>query len=167
METKSLGSERLRSFVFGVEDSLVSTVGLISGIAAVGSAQSVIVLTGVVLVFVEAFSMSVGSLLSENSAHEFRVGAEVPLRNSLGTAFIMFISYFISGFIVLVPYLVFSVEKAFFLSIIISLSILFILGALSARFSGTPLIKKGIIMAFVGGVAIALGIVVGSLVQNI
>ena len=56
----------LRNTVFGVEDSLVSTVGLLSGIAATGSvSKSFILLTGIVYISVEAFSMAVGSFLSE------------------------------------------------------------------------------------------------------
>ncbi len=167
MEIDILHSNRLRNFVFGVEDSLVSTVGLVSGIAAVGSTHSVILLTGTVLIFVEAFSMSVGALLSENSAHEYRAGEEVPLKNSIGSAAIMFVSYFFSGFIVLFPYLIWPITTAFYISIALSLISLFILGAISARFSGTPLVKKGIVMALVGGIAILLGVLVGSLVQNI
>jgi VIT1/CCC1 family predicted Fe2+/Mn2+ transporter len=49
----------LRNFIFGVEDSLVSTVGLLSGVAVAGVASRTILLTGVVLIFVEAFSMAV------------------------------------------------------------------------------------------------------------
>jgi len=47
----------LRNFVFGVEDSIVSTVGLVSGIAIAGLPKTEILLTGAVLIFVEAFSM--------------------------------------------------------------------------------------------------------------
>ena len=46
----------IRNFVFGVEDSLASTVGLLSGIATAGVNASTIVVTGAVLIFVEAFS---------------------------------------------------------------------------------------------------------------
>ena len=58
----------LRNFVFGVEDSLVSTVGLLSGIAIAGMNRESIFATGVVLIFVEAVSMAAGSFLAETSA---------------------------------------------------------------------------------------------------
>ena len=57
----------VRNFTFGVEDSLVSTVGLLAGIAFAGVNAGTVVLTGAVLIFVEGFSMAVGSLLSEQS----------------------------------------------------------------------------------------------------
>lgn len=166
MEQQLFSSDKLRSFVFGVEDSLVSTIGLVSGIASVGMETKTILLTGTILIFVEAFSMAVGSLLSENSAHEFRAQKAVPLRRSLVSSFIMFFSYFLSGFVVIAPYLIFSTDNAFFVSILLSLVVLFSLGGISAKFSNTSVIKKGLVMAGVGGTAILIGVVVGNLIRG-
>lgn len=69
----------IRNFVFGVEDSLVSTVGLLAGIAFAGVEAKTVVLTGAVLIFVEAFSMGVGSLLSEQSVEQYEEKKEVSL----------------------------------------------------------------------------------------
>ena len=55
----------LRNFIFGVEDSLVSTVGLLAGVAAGGVSSAVILTTGLVLIEVEGFSMGLGSFLTE------------------------------------------------------------------------------------------------------
>jgi len=61
---KSLATPlNFRNFVFGVEDSLVSTVWLLSGAAAVVVAQETVLPTDFVLIFVEEFSMGVGSFL--------------------------------------------------------------------------------------------------------
>lgn len=60
----------IREIVFGVEDSLVSTLGAITGIAAGTGDTQIVILSGVVLVFVEALSMSAGSYLSSKSARE-------------------------------------------------------------------------------------------------
>src|SRR3989338_8370980 len=88
-----------RNFVFGVEDSLVSTVGLLAGVAAAGAEQSTILLTGIVLIFVEAFSMAAGSYISEASAEDYTEGDGADSRVSFLSASIMFVSYFLSGFI--------------------------------------------------------------------
>lgn len=151
----------LRNFVFGVEDSLVSTVGLLSGVAATGSASRVIFTTGVILIFVEALSMAIGSFLSENSAEEFAKHREEPLSISLPDASIMFVSYFLSGFIPLFPYLFFPTSFALPLSIFSSLFALVILGVVSSKFSRTSLWKGALRMALLGGVAIAAGVAVG------
>ena len=60
----------IREIVFGAEDSLVSTLGAITGIAAGTNNEFVVVLSGVVLIVVEALSMSAGSYLSSKSARE-------------------------------------------------------------------------------------------------
>ena len=167
METSSTRSENIRSFIFGVEDSLVSTVGLISGIAVVGVAKPILLLTGIVLIFVEAFSMSTGELLSDNSVKEFQKHHSVPFNKSIHASLVMFFSYFFSGFIVLAPYLFLERSSAIVLSIILSVSTLFALGLLSAHFSGTALVRKGFVMALLGGLAIVIGVAVSSIVNGL
>lgn len=159
--------EILRSFVFGVEDSLVSTVGLVSGIAIVGSTRPVILVTGVILVFVEAFSMAVGDLLSDNAVREMRAKDEMPLRKSLTQALVMFFSYLLSGSLVLLPYLFVVPGSALPLSIIISLVLLFLLGALGANISNISIMKNGFTMTIIGGAAILIGMSAGIAVQYV
>ena len=60
----------VREVVFGLEDSLVSTLGTVSGIAVGSGDTYTVVLSGVVLVFVEAVSMAAGSYLSSKSASQ-------------------------------------------------------------------------------------------------
>ncbi len=158
MERKS---DFVRNFIFGVEDSLVSTVGLVSGIAVAGVAPKELLLTGTILIFVEAFSMGVGSLLSDNSADEYQARKELPLTKSLSGSVVMFLSYLAAGFIVLAPYVLLPSGQSFWVSIAVSLVALFVLGAVSARLSGISLLKKGITMLLVGGAAIGLGVLVG------
>src|SRR3989344_1578262 len=128
----------LRNFVFGVEDSLVSTVGFLSGVATAGVSSMNIIISGLVLIFVEAFSMAMGSLVSEHSVQEYLKQHEAGFRKSLFGSIIMFISYFVSGFIPLLPYFFWKLEIAFGISILASLAMLFILGVISAVKSGLP-----------------------------
>lgn len=60
----------IREIVFGLEDSLVSTVGTVTGVAVGSGDRFVVILSGLVLVVVEAISMAAGSYLSSKSAHE-------------------------------------------------------------------------------------------------
>ncbi len=63
-------SAHVREFVFGLEDGLVSTLGAVIGIAAGSSDRRVVILSGLVLVAVEALSMAAGSYLSNKSQAE-------------------------------------------------------------------------------------------------
>lgn len=155
-----------RNFVFGVEDSLVSTVGLLSGVAAADVERHVIILSGVVLIFVEAFSMGVGSLLSDNSAKELGSGREEPLSRSFAGSAIMFTSYFLSGFIPLAPYIFLSGKLAFTVSIVASLAALFALGYFAGRVSKISALRQGLQMLLLGGTAILLGVIVGVLING-
>ncbi len=166
MKNPLFNSGFVRSFVFGVEDSLVSTIGLISGVAAADASRSFIIMTGLILVFVEAFSMAVGTLLSENSVQEFNKKSVISFRKSFGPAVVMFISYFIAGLIVVSPYLILPSGSALIISITSALFLLFILGVMSAEFSHTSKIKKGITMVIVGGLAIGIGIAVGTVLNR-
>jgi len=162
MKTTALRSALfLRNLVFGVEDGLVSTVGLLSGIAIAGVPRETIFLTGVVLIFVEAFSMAAGSFLSEASVEEMDGGVD-DTRGSVDAAVIMFAAYFVAGFIPLFPYLAFEVAQAFPLSIISSVVALLILGYWSGRKTNAAW-RKAMRMAFVGGLAILVGVFAGSL----
>lgn len=155
----------MRNFIFGVEDSLVSTVGLLSGIAVTNVSVNTIVLTGVVLIFVEAFSMGVGSYLSEHSTSDHESENTNPKVAIVGGV-IMFVSYLIAGFIPLLPYLVAPRETALWLSIGFSLIALFALGAVSAKMLKNKLWPSGIRMLILGGLAIAIGIVVGKIIEH-
>ncbi len=67
---KARGGAFMREIIFGLEDSLVSTLGAVTGIAAGTGNRYVVILSGLVLIVVEALSMSAGSYLSSKSARE-------------------------------------------------------------------------------------------------
>lgn len=156
-----------RNFIFGVEDSLVSTVGLLSGIAIAGTPRNTIILSGVVLIFVESFSMGVGSFLSEHTAEEFAKQRATSGKGSIKSSIVMFASYFLAGFIPLAPYLFISDARAITVSVISSLTTLFVLGIASAKFFHGKILRKGFEMLLIGGFAIAIGIIVGSITSNL
>ncbi len=60
----------VRDFVFGMEDGLVSNLGLVLGVYVGGGSASVIILAGLASMFAGAFSMSAGSYLSAKSQRE-------------------------------------------------------------------------------------------------
>lgn len=60
----------MREIIFGLEDRLVSTLGAVTGVAVGSGDRYIIVLSGLVIVAVEAISMSAGSYLSTQSAEE-------------------------------------------------------------------------------------------------
>ena len=164
--SKSVLAEYLRSFVFGVEDSLASTVGLLSGIAIAGIARETIILTGVILILVEAFSMAMGDFLSEYSSESYMRQAEVSSHRSFVVAFIMFFSYLLAWLIPLFPYFILAPESAVWLSVGLSLLALFSLGIVGAKISNINALRSGLRIFLVGGMAIFVGVIVGVILGN-
>jgi VIT1/CCC1 family predicted Fe2+/Mn2+ transporter len=160
-------AQQLRSFVFGVEDSLVSTVGLLSGIAAGGVPRATIFLTGVVLIFVEAFSMGVGNYLSNLSEREYLThrGMRKNDGSLIPSSLLMFFGYFIAGGIPLTPYLFLSVYYALPLSVCLSLASLFLLGLWTGTFTHVHPFRTALRMFVFGGSAICIGLIVGWVVK--
>lgn len=155
----------VRNFIFGAEDSLVSTVGLLAGVVSAGVAQREIVISGIVLICVEAFSMSVGSFLSERTTEESSPNYKEEESNSLLAAIIMFVSYLACGLVPLFPYLITDVKRALSWSIVASLLALFALGFTSAKILKTKVLKSSLRMMVIGGLAIGLGVVVGMILK--
>lgn len=155
----------LRNFVFGVEDSLVSTVGLLSGVAVAGVPRETIFLTGVILILIEALSMAVGSFLSETSVQEYRKKEDASFHHPFLGGVIMFVSYVIAGLVPLLPYVWAKGASALNISITATLVVLFLLGVTSGKISQVSALKSGLRMALLGGAAILLGIFVGSLLK--
>lgn len=157
----------LRSIVFGINDSLVSTVGFLAGISVAGVPKSIIVLTGIVYALVESFSMAMGDFVSEESAEEYASKSSVNNRHSILAAIFMFISCVLASLIPLLPYILFTASTALIVSICLSVLSLFIVGAVSARFSRLPMLWRGIRMASLGGAAIVMGVAIGTFMPTV
>lgn len=153
----------IRNFVFGVEDGLVSTAGLLTGIATAAVPRPTILLTGITLIFVEAFSMAVGSFLSEQSVEDFRMRKKHHAHSSRSFfgASVMFASYLASGMIPLFPYIFFEREQAIPISVVVSLAALFFFGIAGGSFSRAHVFSSGFRMFGIGGGAMLIGIAAG------
>lgn len=150
-----------RNFIFGVEDSLVSTVGLLAGIAIGGVSRETIFLTGAVVILVEAFSMAAGSFLVESSMEEYTHKKDRSERPIWG-GMVMFVSYMFAGFIPLAPYIFFVEDStALYMSALTSLIALFILGLVGGSLSHVNILRRGVRMMLVGSIAVVAGVVAG------
>lgn len=155
----------LRNFVFGAEDALVSTVGLLSGISFAGVESKTVILSGVIYILVEAISMSAGAYLSEDSANEIDDGSKRD--NQLTDSIVMFFSSLLIGLIPVLSYLFTpDTRLAFYWSIIFSLISLFSVGVIKGFVVGRHPIMSAVKITAVGAIVIALAIAVGLLIKN-
>ncbi len=155
----------LRNFVFGAEDSLVSTVGLLSGISFAGLGARTIVVSGVILILVEAISMAAGTYLSEDSANEMTTN-DSEKDNLRSDSVMMFFSYSLTGLIPLSPYMMIAdTRTAFIWSVVGSLIGLFLVGLVKGLFVHRHPILSALKITGVGAIVIVISIWVGSLIK--
>jgi vacuolar iron transporter family protein len=64
------GRARIREFVFGIQDGLISTVGLLAGVQGATESTIVVVIAGLSAMFSGAVSMAAGSYLSSSAEKE-------------------------------------------------------------------------------------------------
>ncbi|HVW82635.1 MAG TPA: VIT1/CCC1 transporter family protein [Candidatus Paceibacterota bacterium] len=151
----------LRTIIFGITDSLVSTVGLLAGIDLSGTTRETIILTGLVYAFVEAFSMAVGNFLSEESAEEYETRGAVGAKRAVAAGVVMFIAFVLAAFIPLAPYFFLRGYEALAVSVGVSIFALFLGGVASGAAARLPLLSRGLRMALLGGAAILIGAAIG------
>ncbi len=160
---------QIREIVFGIEDSLVSTMGAVTGIAVGVEDRGIVVLSGVVFVAVEAISMGAGSYLSSKSAREAEgtlkkrsKAVEKKIRSeSIVSALVMGVFYLLGGLVPLLWYLIFPLGIAIPASVVASLALLFIVGAVKGRVVGVSAGRSGLEMLLVGGGAGLVGYLIG------
>jgi len=167
-------SNSVREVVFGLEDSLVSTLGAVTGIAIGSQSEYVVILSGIVLIFAEATSMAAGSYLSSKSAigveavelkkknktHEQHAVEPVPLQAGI----VMGVFYFLGGSFPLFPYFILPVVDAIIPSVVITGIMLFVLGVGVSKLTKRSPWKSGAEMVAVSLFAAGLGYVVGRIV---
>jgi vacuolar iron transporter family protein len=61
---------RIREFIFGIQDGLISTVGLLAGVQGATENNIVVIITGLTAMFSGAISMAAGSYLSSGAQKE-------------------------------------------------------------------------------------------------
>src|SRR5688572_18886204 len=96
----------VRSLMFGLQDGLVSTTGVVVGISSGVSDKSIIILASLVAVSVEATSMAAGQYSSEKAVHQMDKTGKHTDSLLLGAA-IMFFSYFFGGLFPIIPTILF------------------------------------------------------------
>jgi VIT1/CCC1 family predicted Fe2+/Mn2+ transporter len=168
--------DSIREIIFGLEDSLVTSLGTVTGVAAATQSAGMVIISGVVVVCVSTLSMSAGSYLSSKTAASVRLRTadEKTLTGmSLKAALVMGVSYLLGGFIPIIPYFFdYFITKPVaivfftFISVVITALTLFFVGVWSAGCTKRHPLTSGIEMLLVSLGAAFVGALAGSLVHK-
>jgi VIT1/CCC1 family predicted Fe2+/Mn2+ transporter len=150
----------LRSAMFGLQDGLVSTTGVVVGISAGVSDKDVIVLAAFVAVMVEATSMAAGQYSSEKAVHQLdRTGRHTD--SLLSGAAIMFVSYLLGGLFPIIPTLLLGRPEAQVVAVLAAFAGLFAVGYLKGKVVDQPPLRSAVELFVIGAVATIIGLAVG------
>ncbi len=159
--------ESMREIIFGLEDSLVSTLGALTGIAIGARSTYIVILSGLVLLAAEGMSMAAGSYLSSKSAfeterllHEHDGKDFDHEANPIRAGLVMGVFYFIGGLVPLAPYFFFSIQTALLLSIPLTALVLFLVGVWSSTYTRRGAMRSGAEMVFISLSAALIGYVI-------
>lgn len=150
----------LRSGMFGLQDGLVSTTGVVVGISTGIDNKPIIVLAALVAVMVEATSMAAGQYSSEKAVHQMDKTGKHTDSLLLG-ALIMFVAYFIGGLFSIIPTVLFRQPEARYIAIMSSFIGLFIVGYIKGKVVDHKPMRSAIELFIIGAVATSIGIAVG------
>lgn len=153
----------LQSAIFGINDALVSTTGVIVGISAGTGNKSIIILAGVVTILVEALSMGSGQYLSLKSAQQLQKSKEHG--DAIISGLIMFFGYILGGLVPLVPILLLPVDQSRVAAIVGALIGLFALGYVKGKIVKVSPLRSAIEVFIIGGIATIIGLAVGTLLS--
>jgi VIT1/CCC1 family predicted Fe2+/Mn2+ transporter len=149
----------LRSIIFGFQDALVSTTGVVVGISIGTHNKQIIILSALVAISVEALSMGAGQYLSEKTVHQLPKSDH---KDSLITgSLLMFLSYLIGGFIPIFPIFFSPPPLSSILSVIFAFIGLFLLGFFKAKLFCGKIWHSAIEMLIIGGLTTLIGLAVG------
>ena len=160
----SINEDYLRSALFGLQDGLVSTTGVVVGISTGVEDKAIIVMASVVAVMVEASSMAAGQYSSEKAVHQLDQRHRHKDVLALG-AVIMFFSYLLAGSVPVLPIIIFDVPEARILSIIFAFLGLFLVGFIKGKIVRSSPLKSAAELFVIGGIATVIGLVVGQILK--
>jgi VIT1/CCC1 family predicted Fe2+/Mn2+ transporter len=157
---KRINREYLRSVMFGIENSLISTVGLIAGISIGSEDKHLVILGATVAIVIEAVAMGVGEYLSDDAVQELDKIKRHP-DNSLLSGFLMMLAGSLAGLVPLAPVIFLDRPASLITSVALALLILFSLGYAKGMVLGSNRSRSGMKILIVGGLAVMIGAVVG------
>ncbi len=157
----------LSDFILGGQDGLVNVLGLVLGVATATDSKKVVIIAALAALAAESISMAAVAYTSTKALQDYykkrKEKNHVDLKNPAHSAFVVGLSSLVGSLIPLIPFFLLPVKSAMIVSIIESVIILFIAGALKAKLTVGNWKRSGIEMAVIGTIAALAGYGIGLL----
>lgn len=164
MNLKNLHEDYFRSLMFGLQDGIVSTTGVVIGISTGVSDKAIIILAAFVAVSVEATSMAAGQYSSEKAVHQKdKTGYHTD--SLVVGALIMFFSYLLGGLFPIIPVVFFEQDVSRVAAIISAFIGLFAIGYIKGYLVEHRPLRSAVELFIIGSIATTVGVIVGYLLK--
>ena len=152
------------SLMFGRQDGIVSTTGIVVGISIGVDNKAIVILAAFVAVTIEATSMAAGQYSSEKTVHQMdKTGKHTD--SLIVGALIMLVAYLVGGMFSIIPTVIFDQPLARIIAVISAFSGLFIIGYLKGLLIEGSTLRSAIELLIIGGIATSIGLAVGILLK--
>jgi predicted membrane protein (TIGR00267 family) len=155
---------RLEGIAFGMADGLIMCLGLIIGVAEATSDTQLVIITGIIGGFANAFGNSIGFFMSQSAERALQIrettnhGANTRIhskREVFTNSLFAFISTITATLVLLFPFTFLSMNHASILTFIIGTVMAFILGGYVGKISRESPYKTGLkyaLLAILGAI---------------
>jgi len=168
-ELKPLAQHYLKDLVYGANDGIITTFAVVSGVAGAQLEARIVLILGFANLLADGFSMGASNFLSIRSDEDVRraEGREVlepyPGRHGFAT----FAAFVVAGTVPLLSYVVAIGAEPFPTAVVLTLLVLFAVGASRSLVTDEPWWRSGTEMLAVGAAAAGVAYGVGAFVEGL
>lgn len=159
-----LHEDYLRALMFGLQDGIVSTTGVVVGISTGVQNKEIVVLAAFVAVTVEATSMAAGQYSSEKAVHQMDKSGKHTDNLLIGST-TMFVAYMLGGAFPIIPTVIFDQATARIVAIVAAFIGLFIIGYIKGHIVEHRPLRSAVELFIIGAAATLIGVIVGNLLK--
>jgi vacuolar iron transporter family protein len=158
----------MKDLVYGANDGIITTFAVVAGVSGASLGTQVAIILGVANLLADGLSMAASNFLSIRSDEAVRRHKGLaPLEPFPGRhAFATFGAFVLLGSVPLLTYLLPEGWQSFKIAALMTLSALFLVGAIRSLFSDMSWFKAGLEMTVVGAAAAGISFGVGSWIQS-
>jgi VIT1/CCC1 family predicted Fe2+/Mn2+ transporter len=160
----------IRDLVYGANDGIITTFAVVAGVAGGNLTRTAVLVVGVANLAADGLSMAVGNFLSIRANESAREAENLPeeeaspARHGLAT----FVAFVVAGSVPLAPYVLPGVDTGRFQwSLILTLTSLFVVGALRTVVTTDRWWRAGLEMLFLGAIVAAAAYGAGALIAAV
>jgi len=173
-ENLSEESYRLEGIAFGLADGVIMCLGLIIGIAEVTSNAQLVIITGIIGGFANAFGNSIGFFMSQSAERALQIhetmdhGVKTRIhskREIFTNTLFAFTSTIAATLVLLCPFICFVMSYAVILTFMIGATIAFILGSYVGKISSENPYMTGVKYALLAIIAAIISHLLADCIQ--